>query len=79
MAQFFFFAVTRLSESITAMRLALIGCEIVTLLALVDLLRRFNKPLTLAVAYAWHPLAVWEIANSGHVDALMVMFIMVGT
>lgn len=78
-AQFFFFAVTRLSESITVMRLALIGCEIVTLLALVDLLRRFNKPMTLAVAYAWHPLAVWEIANSGHVDALMVMFIMVGT
>jgi hypothetical protein len=77
-AQFFYFAVTRLSESVTAMRLAFIGCEVVTLLVLVDLLRRFNKPGTLAVAYAWHPLAVWEIANSGHVDALMVMLVMIG-
>jgi alpha-1,6-mannosyltransferase len=77
-AQFFFFAVTRLSESVTGMRLALIGCEIVILLALVDLLRRFNKSPALAVAYAWHPLAVWEIANSGHVDAVMVMLVMIG-
>jgi hypothetical protein len=60
------------------MRLALIGCEIVTVLALIDVLRRFNKPVTLAVAYAWHPLAVWEVANSGHVDALMVMLVMIG-
>ena len=77
-AQFFFFAVTRLSESVTGMRLALIGCEIVTLLALVDVLRRFGKSPALAVAYAWHPLAVWEIANSGHVDAIMVMLVMIG-
>ena len=77
-AQIFFFAVTRLTESVTGMRLALIGCEIVTLLALVDLLRRFKRSPALAVAYAWHPLAVWEIANSGHVDALMVMLVMIG-
>ena len=77
-AQFFYLVVTRLSESVTAMRLAFIGCEAVTLLVLIDLLRRFNKPVTLAVAYAWHPLAVWEIANNGHVDALMVMLVMIG-
>jgi alpha-1,6-mannosyltransferase len=77
-AQFFFFAVTRLSESVTGMRLALIGCEIVTVLVLVDLLRRFKRSPVLAVAYAWHPLAVWEIANSGHVDAVMVMLVMIG-
>ena len=75
-AQFFFLAVTRIAETITVMRLALIGCEIVTLALLIDLLRRFNKPVTLAVAYAWHPLAVWEVANSGHIDALMVMLVM---
>jgi hypothetical protein len=77
-AQMFFLAVTRIAESITVMRLALIGCEIVTFLALIDLLRRFNKPVTLAVAYAWHPLAVWEVANNGHVDALMVTLVMIG-
>ena len=77
-AQLFFFAVTRIAETLTAMRLALIGCEAVTLIVLIDLLRRLGKPVTLAVAYAWHPLAVWEVASSGHVDALMVTLVMVG-
>jgi len=77
-AQFFFLAVTRLGETVTAMRLALIGCELVTLAVLIDLLRLFKKPVALAVAYAWHPLAVWEVANDGHVDALMTALIMLG-
>jgi len=77
-AQLFFFAVTRIAETVTAMRLAMIGCETVTLIVLADLLRRLDKPLTLAVAYAWHPLAVWEVANNGHVDALMVVLVMLG-
>jgi alpha-1,6-mannosyltransferase len=77
-AQMFFFAVTRLGQSVTAMRLALIGCEAITVALLIDLLRRIDKPVTLAVAYAWHPLAVWETAQSGHVEALMVMLVMLG-
>ncbi|MEA2937433.1 MAG: alpha,6-mannosyltransferase [Alphaproteobacteria bacterium] len=77
-AQFFFAAITRIGESVTVVRLGLIGCEAVTIAVLIDLLRRFNKPVTLAAAYAWHPLPVWEIANSGHVDALMVALVMVG-
>jgi len=28
--------------------------------------------MTRVTAYLWHPLPLWEIANSGHVDALMV-------
>ena len=36
------------------------------------LLRRMNRPMTRVIAYLWHPLPLWEIANSGHVDALMV-------
>lgn len=78
-AQAFFFAVTQLGASVTAMRLALIGCEIVTLLVLIDLLRSLGTPATLATAYAWHPLTVWEIANNGHVDAFMTTLIIVGT
>jgi hypothetical protein len=74
----FFFVVTRLGESVTLMRLAFIGCEAVTLVILIDLLRRLGKPAGLAVAYAWHPLPIWEIANNGHVDALMMMLVMAG-
>jgi hypothetical protein len=77
-AQFFFAAVTRLGESTLVMRLAMVGCEAVALALLIDLLRQFDKPITLATALAWHPLAVWEIANNGHVDALMMALMMLG-
>ena len=60
------------------MRLAMVGCEIVTIAVIVDLLRRVELPVTAVVAYAWHPLAVWEIANNGHVDALMIALLMGG-
>ncbi len=71
-AQMFFFAVTRVSDTLAALRLALIGCEAVTIAIMIGLLRRFGLPVVAVVAYAWHPLAVWEISNNGHIDALMV-------
>src|SRR5262249_7329654 len=77
-AQAFFYLVTRLGETVTVMRLALVACEVVTVTILIDLLRRFRKPVTTVAAYAWHPLPVWEIANNGHVDALMIALAMVG-
>ena len=43
----------------------------VALLALV--LRRMRAPPERAVAYAWHPLAISEVAGNGHVDALAVL------
>jgi hypothetical protein len=77
-AEMFFFLVTRIGESITVMRLAMVGCELVIVAVLIDLLRRLARPLTGVVAYAWHPLAIWEVANSGHVEALMVALMMCG-
>jgi hypothetical protein len=77
-AQFFFLIVTRISESVTVMRLALLGCEAVTVTMIILLLRRMNRPVTRVVAYLWHPLPLWEIANSGHVDALMMALMMLG-
>jgi alpha-1,6-mannosyltransferase len=77
-AQFFFLIVTRIGESVTIMRLALLGCESVTVALIVLLLRRMNRPVTRVTAYLWHPLPLWEIANSGHVDALMVALMLLG-
>jgi alpha-1,6-mannosyltransferase len=77
-AQFFFLIVTRISESVTTMRLALLGCEAVTVALIILLLRRMNRPVSRVVAYFWHPLPLWEIANSGHVDALMVALMLLG-
>jgi len=77
-AQFFFLIVTRISESVIAMRLALVGCEAVTVALIMLLLRRTNREVTRVVAYLWHPLPLWEIAGSGHVDALMVALMLLG-
>jgi alpha-1,6-mannosyltransferase len=77
-AQMFFFLVTRLGESVTTMKLALLACEGVTATVIVTLLRRTGQPTTRFVAYAWHPLPIWEIANNGHVDALMTALMMLG-
>ena len=77
-AQFFFLIVTRISESVIAIRLALVGCEAVTVALIMLLLRRRNREVTRVVAYLWHPLPLWEIAGSGHVDALMVVLMLLG-
>jgi alpha-1,6-mannosyltransferase len=77
-AQFFFLVVTRIGESVTVMRLALLGCEAITVSLIILLLRHMNRPMTRVVAYLWHPLPLWEIANSGHVDALMVALMLLG-
>src|ERR1700723_4142239 len=77
-AQFFFLIVTWIGESVTIMRLAMLGCESVTVALIMLLLRRMNRPVTRVTAYLWHPLPLWEIANSGHVDALMVALMLLG-
>ena len=77
-AQFFFFLVTRFGASTLVMRFALLGCEAMSVALMLLLLRRTTRPLTSIVAYAWHPLPIWEIANGGHVDALMVTLMLFG-
>jgi alpha-1,6-mannosyltransferase len=77
-AQFFFLIVTRFGENVTAMRLAMLGCEAVTVGLIMLFLRRMDQPVTRVIAYLWHPLPLWEIANGGHVDALMVALMMLG-
>ncbi len=77
-AQMFFFLVTRVGETATVMRLGLLACEVVTVVMIALLLRQLGQPLVRLVAYLWHPLPMWEIANSGHVDALMIALMMLG-
>jgi hypothetical protein len=77
-AQFFFFVATRLGESVTVMKMALLACEAVTVGLTIVLLRRIGRPTARIVAYLWHPLPLWEIANNGHVDALMVALMVLG-
>jgi alpha-1,6-mannosyltransferase len=71
MAQAIFFAVTRFGESVTAMKLGLIAFDAAVVAILLALLQRLGLPVTRIAVYAWHPLSIWEIAGSGHVDVVM--------
>lgn len=75
-AQMVFFLVTRLSERVTAMKIAMLGFELVTIAALMRLLRHLDAPAERLLLYAWHPLPIWEIAGNGHLDAAALAFLM---
>lgn len=77
-AQMLFFLVGRIADGMVAMKLAFIGFEAVTVLVLLDLLRRIGQSTTRIVAYVWHPLALWEIAGNAHIDAAMLALMMLG-
>lgn len=74
-AQMFFLLVTRVSGTVTAMKLALVACEGVAVFALLRLLDRVGLPRERVVVLAWSPLAAWEFAGNGHVDALMIALV----
>ena len=78
MAQAIFLALTRFGESVLAMKLGLMAFEAATVAVLIGLLHRLGRPLTRVVAYAWHPLPIWEIAGSGHIDIAMCALLMAG-
>lgn len=59
-----------LGGTLTSQKVVFLSAELIMVLSLlVILVRRNQSPLWL-VAYAWHPLAILEIAGSGHNDAL---------
>lgn len=75
-AQAVFFAVTRLSESVTMMKAAMLAFEALAVWALIQLLAARGLPIILASLYFLHPLPAWEIAGSGHVDSVAVACLM---
>jgi alpha-1,6-mannosyltransferase len=69
-AQMVFFAITRLGESVTSMRLAMLGFETIVVVGLALLLKRQGLPIQRLALYLWHPLPVWEFACGAHLDAV---------
>jgi hypothetical protein len=70
-----YFLTTRISESVTWMKLTIVGFELITVWLLMELLASFGMPRQRILIYAWHPLVVWEFAGSGHIDPLAFAFI----
>ncbi|MGO9486304.1 MAG: glycosyltransferase family 87 protein [Rhodomicrobium sp.] len=74
-AQAVYFFATRLSETVPMMKAAMLAFEALAIWALVQLLAARGLPIVFASLYFLHPLPVWEIAGSGHVDSVAVAFI----
>jgi alpha-1,6-mannosyltransferase len=74
-AQIFFFVVTRVSQSIPGFKGALVLLDLVTIGLVAATLRAIGQPAERVIAYAWHPLPIFEFGGSGHIDALMICFI----
>ena len=74
-AQMLFFAASRLGETVLAIKLVLVAIEAIGIGALFVVLRTVGAPRENILLYVWHPLPVWEIAGSGHIDAAVVAFV----
>jgi hypothetical protein len=74
-AQLFFRLVSMVHDSTLAMKLALVGCDLLTAVVLWRWLVVTGRNEWLALAYAWNPLVVLEVSHSGHIDALGALWI----
>jgi alpha-1,6-mannosyltransferase len=72
MAQMIFLGVTRIANSVTGMKAAMVGFELLIVVVLLALLRSRGLPETRIILYAWHPLPLFEFAGSGHIDAAAI-------
>jgi len=76
-AQLFFRAVTAIHESLFALKVAFVVCDLAIVFVLLDVLRRTGQGAHWILAYAWHPLLGAEVAGSGHVDIVGVLLLLV--
>jgi alpha-1,6-mannosyltransferase len=76
-AQWLFALAARVAPgSIFGWRLMLLGTDIVTFWILLRVLPRVGASATAVLAYAWSPLVVFEGVQAGHVDLVMVLFVL---
>jgi alpha-1,6-mannosyltransferase len=66
--------VVAVHDSFTGMKAFLVACELATLGALALVLRRRRLPLERLLVLAWSPLALVEIAGSGHNEAFGMLW-----
>jgi len=76
-AQLFFRAVTAIHESVLALKVAFVVCDLAIVLVLLDILRTSGQGVHWILAYAWNPLLAIEVAGSGHIDIVGVLLLLV--
>jgi hypothetical protein len=75
-AELFFRAVTAIHESVFALKVAFVVCDFAIVFVLLDILRRSGQAAHLALAYAWNPVLVVEVAGSGHIDIVGALLLL---
>jgi alpha-1,6-mannosyltransferase len=76
-AQLFFRAVTAIHESIFALKVAFVLCDLAIVLVLLDVLHRSGQGAHWVLAYAWNPLLATDVAGSGHIDIVGALLLLV--
>ena len=74
-AQMLFLLANRLGGTVLTLKLLLVAIEAVGVWALLLALPAVGAPREQILLYVWHPLPIWEIAGSGHIDAAVVAFV----
>jgi hypothetical protein len=74
-AQMLFLLANQVGETVPAVKLFFVAIEAVGIGGLLFVLRAAGAPKEHILLYVWHPLPVWEIAGSGHIDAAVVAFV----
>jgi alpha-1,6-mannosyltransferase len=73
-AQILFYLITFISPTMTAMKTAVVLFEGLTMLGLVKLLRHLGVRREWSILYAWFPMLIWEFGGSGHLDSMVMAF-----
>jgi alpha-1,6-mannosyltransferase len=76
-AEFFFRGVTAIHESVFALSVAFVLCDLAIVFILLDILRRSGQGSHWVLAYAWNPLLAIEVAGSGHIDIVGTLLLLV--
>ena len=76
-AELFFRAITAIHESVFALKVAFVICDLAIVLLLLGILRGRGQGAHLVLAYAWNPLLAIEVAGSGHIDIVGALLLLV--
>ncbi len=71
--QWAFAAIASISPDVRSFRAAMVGVDLLLVVALCLLVQLRGLPTRRAVLYAWHPLVVLEVASSGHYEPLAML------
>ncbi len=76
-AQLFFRAVTAIHESVFALKVAFVVCDLAIVFLLLDVLHSSGQAAHWVLAFAWNPLLATEVAGSGHIDIFGALLLLI--